>query len=92
MATPQHRNQQEEMDRHTRNALDAFVAEHVIHILGKPAGLQKVQVRQVGEWGYRVNILIGPDAVAAKVAQSYFLKVDGDGNIVESTPKITRLD
>ena len=91
MATSQHRNQQEEMDRHKRNALDALLAEQVIHILGKPAGLHKVQVRQVGERGYRVNILIGPDVVAAKVAQSYFLKVDGDGNIVESTPKITRL-
>jgi hypothetical protein len=92
MATSQHRNQQEELDRHTRDARDAFVAEQVIHILGKPSGLQKVQVRQIGEWGYRVNILIGPDAVAAKVAQSYFLKVDDDGNIVESTPKITRQD
>jgi hypothetical protein len=32
---------------------------------------------------YRVNI---PRAASAKVAHSYFLKVDGDGNIIESTP------
>ena len=49
-----------------------------------------MQVRRVGERGYRVNILIGPDAASVKVGQSYFLKVDGDGKIVESTPKITR--
>ena len=49
-----------------------------------------VQVRLL--WGnyYRVNVCLGPDAASVKVAQSYFLKVDGDGNIVESTPKITR--
>ena len=90
MATTQQGHQQEEIDRHKRDALDALLTEQVIHILGKPAGLHKVQVRRVGERGYRVNILIGPDAASVKVGQSYFLKVDGDGKIVESTPKITR--
>jgi hypothetical protein len=49
MATTQQGNQQEEIDRHKRDALDALLTEQVIHILGKPAGLHKVQVRQVGE-------------------------------------------
>jgi len=77
---------------HQRQALDALLTEQVIHVLGKPAGLHKVQVRRLWEGGYRVNVLIGPDAASVKIAHSYFLKVDGDGNIVESTPKITRMN
>jgi hypothetical protein len=37
-----------------------------------------------------VNILVDLDAASAKVAYSYFLVADSDGNIVASTPKITR--
>jgi hypothetical protein len=40
---------------------------------------------------YRVNVLVGPDAASARVANSYFLVVDGDGAIVTSTPRLTRL-
>jgi hypothetical protein len=71
-------------------ALNALIAEQVVHILGKPEGLHQVQVRPL--WGnyFRVNVLIGADAASFRVANSYFLRADGDGNIVESTPKITR--
>jgi hypothetical protein len=37
-----------------------------------------------------VNVLVGAEAASAKVAHSYFLVADLDGNIVESTPTITR--
>ena len=37
-----------------------------------------------------MNIFVGADAASAKVAHSYFLVVDGDGRIVESTPKLTK--
>jgi hypothetical protein len=37
-----------------------------------------------------VNILVGLDAASVKVAHSYFLVADSDGNILASTPKITR--
>jgi hypothetical protein len=71
-------------------ALNALLAEQVVHTLGKPEGLHQVQVRRL--WGnyFRVNILIGADAASVRVANSYFLKADGEGNIVESTPKILR--
>ena len=90
MTTTQQGKQQNDMDQHNRETMDALIGEQVIHILGKPAGLHKVQVRRLWERHYRVNILIGPDAASVKVANSYFLKLDGDGNIVESAPKITR--
>ena len=71
-------------------ALNAHLAEQVVHLHGKPEGLYQVQVRKL--WGYyfRVNVLIGMDAASVRVANSYFLKADGEGNIVESTPAITR--
>ena len=71
-------------------ALNALIAEQVVHILGKPEGLHQVQVRPL--WGnyFRVNVLIGADAVTFRIANSYFVEGDNDGNIVKSTPKIAK--
>jgi hypothetical protein len=82
----QQKNRAEDLCR----ALNALIAEQVVHILGKPQDLHQVQVRKL--WGnyFRVNVLIGLDAASVRVANSYFLKADGEGNIVESTPTITR--
>jgi hypothetical protein len=78
------------MEQHTREKLNALIGEQVIHTLGKPAGLYKVQVRQLWEGRYRVNVLIGEDAAAAKIAGSYFVETDGGGNIVGSRPLIRK--
>jgi hypothetical protein len=48
------------------------------------------QVRPLWQDHYRVNVFIGADAASAKIAHSYFLVVNSDGNIIASTPKITR--
>ena len=84
----QHEEQQMGRDDHARQALNRLLAEQVIHAIGEPDGPYQVQVRPL--WGnyFRVNILVGPDAASVKVARSYFLRADGDGNIVESDPKI----
>jgi len=66
------------------------IGKHVIHTLGLPGDLYGVQVRHLWEDHFRVNILVGLDAASVKVAHSYFLVADSDGNIVASTPKITR--
>ena len=70
--------------------LHAVIGAQVLHTLGQPGDLHRVQVRPL--WGdhYRVNVLVGVDSVSAKVAHSYFLVADGDGNIVAATPEITR--
>jgi hypothetical protein len=67
-----------------------LIGEWVLQTLGEPAGLHGVQVRRLWEGHYRVNVLVGADAASAKVAHSYFLTADGDGDIVGSTPKITK--
>jgi len=83
-------NQNEDIEQHKRETLNALIGEQVIHTLGKPASLYKVQVRQLWEGRYRVNVLVGEDAASAKIAGSYFLEVDSGGNIVESRPTIRK--
>jgi hypothetical protein len=58
--------------------------------LGQPGDLHRVQVRWLWEDHYRVNVLLGVDAASAKVAHSYFLVADGDGNILASTLKLLK--
>jgi hypothetical protein len=71
-----------------RSHLQAVISKQVLRSLGEPEHLQVVQVRPL--WGvyYRVN---GPDSASITVAHSYFLETDGAGNILASTPAITRL-
>ena len=78
----------EKQDRQKRNAV---IGNHVIHALGQPGDLHRVQVRPL--WGdhYRVNVLVGVDAASARVAHSYFLLADGAGSILTSSPKLTRV-
>jgi hypothetical protein len=67
-----------------------LVGKHVLLGLGQPPGLHRVQVRELWQGRYRVNIFVGPDAASARVAHSYFLVVDTEGSVSHSTPPITR--
>jgi hypothetical protein len=49
-----------------------------------------VDVRQLWEQHYRVNVLVGVNLASARVAHSYFLVTDGDGNVVTAEPKLSR--
>jgi hypothetical protein len=79
-----------DLEQHRRELLDALIGQQVIHILGEPADLLRLQIRRLWQNHYRVNVVTGADAASAKIGESYFLKVDSDGNIVDSTPKITK--
>ena len=68
-----------------------LISKHVIHALGGPRNLHRLQVRHLWEDHYRVNILVGEDSASAKVAYSYFLVADTNGNILSSSPQIARL-
>jgi hypothetical protein len=89
--TPVKKQQPSTQDKEDRQAVDAAVGKQVIQALGHPAGLPKVQVHRLWEDHYRVNILTGADATSTRIANSYFLVTDNAGNIVNSTPKITRI-
>jgi hypothetical protein len=90
MSTQQQDNQHRDQEKQSRQQRKTAIGKQVIHTLGQPGHLHGVQVRHLWEDHYRVNILVGLDAASAKVAHSYFLVADSDGNIVASTPKITR--
>jgi hypothetical protein len=70
--------------------LEAVVRDNVLGGLGRPTGLHRVQVRCLWGMCYRVNIFVGDDAASARVAHSFFLEADGNGNILSSCPTITK--
>ena len=86
MATKQRDDPQTDADAR-RNAA---IGRHVLHGLGQPGALLRVDVRHLWEDHFRVNVVIGPDAASARIAHSYFLVADGAGNVLASTPKLTR--
>jgi hypothetical protein len=82
--------QDQAVERHCREMLTAIIGEQAMHTLGRPRHLLHVQVRWLWESYYRLNVFVGPDVTAGKVAHSYFLAADDEGNILSSTPPITR--
>ncbi|HZU36447.1 MAG TPA: hypothetical protein VFA18_11090 [Gemmataceae bacterium] len=86
---PQQAKPHTEHARQTKQ-LHAMIGHQVIQTLGQARNLHKLQVHHL--WGhcYRVNIVVGKDPLSVKIAHSFFLEVDGEGNILTSTPRITR--
>ena len=91
MPTTEQQKQDKDLEQRQHETKTVLIGEQVIHTLGVPDALHNVQVRRL--WGehYRVNIFIGADATTAKIANSYFVQADSGGNIVKSSPKITKL-
>jgi hypothetical protein len=77
-------------DRLKQEQRQALLGEHVLRALGRPDGLWGVQVRGLWADHYRVNVFVGVDVGSSRVAHSYFLETDGEGNVVAATPAITR--
>ena len=73
------------------NTRHVLIGNHVLSALGKPANLLQIQVRPLWDERYRVNVLVGPHVASARVANSFFLTVDEDGNVITSTPPIEKL-
>jgi hypothetical protein len=73
MATKQDEERHANQEKHARQRRNAVVGKHVIHTLGQPGELFRVQVRQLWQDHSQVNVQVGVDAASAKVAHSYFL-------------------
>jgi hypothetical protein len=78
------------LERHRRETLTAIIGEQAMCTLGEPRYFLQAQVRWLWEGYYRLNVYVGPDVASARVAHSYFLVADDEGNITSSTPTITR--
>ncbi len=75
---------------HVRNMLNAIVGKEVMRLLGEPDDLLLVQVRPLWDFYYRVNVFVGTSTVVAKIAKSYFVQTDREGEIVSSSPEILK--
>jgi hypothetical protein len=94
MATPSPALPDEEAasaKRSRAERLAAAVGVSVVNTLGRPAGLYRVSATRLWENFYRVNVLTGADAVSSRIAHSFFVAANEQGNVIESTPPITRL-
>jgi hypothetical protein len=71
-------------------ALDALIRAWILDTLGEPEGGYLIQVRHLWDAHFRVNVVVGLDGASPRIAHSYFLVADDDGDIVASTPEISR--
>ena len=76
------------VESHERKLRKTLIGQQVLHALGEPPDLLKVQVRPLWGDNYRVNVIVGADAAGAKIPHSYFVVADGDGNVLSATPTI----
>jgi hypothetical protein len=67
-----------------------IIVRQIVQTLGRPVALYRVEVRHLWEKQYRVNVFVGADAASTRIAHSFFLSTDEDGNIIASAPAITR--
>jgi hypothetical protein len=70
---------------------EAIISGHVLHALGQPSNLHRVQVHALWNACYRVNVFVGPDATSSRLAHSFFVVTDEGGTVVATTPRIDRL-
>jgi hypothetical protein len=70
--------------------LSDLIGGEVLQSLGTPSGLRGVRVKRLWEDHYRANVVVGEDALSAKVAHSFFVVADSSGKIVTSEPAIQR--
>jgi len=93
---PQRTHTQEERaphaarEEHELMRREGVVRAGVLRNLGLPWDLRRVDVRPVSPTSYRVNVFTGNDAASSRLAHSFFLRADDDGNILSSSPPIAR--
>ena len=97
MATTEQRTQEKDvrernrkLEAQQRETFHAIIAEQVMHSLGQPKDLIEIQVRPLWDDRYRVNVFAGANVTSCRVANSYFLVTDSNGNIIEARPTIEK--
>jgi hypothetical protein len=81
-----------ERSREKTQLAEETVTDHVrgqvLRALGEPDDRYEIRVRRLWEDHYRANVFLGEGLACGRIAYSYFLVADGDGNIVESSPAL----
>jgi hypothetical protein len=68
----------------------AALCRFVINLLGRPRDLFRVSAVRLWENQFRVNVQTGADITSVRIAHSFFVAADEDGNVVASVPPIAR--
>ena len=91
MATKQQEKEPADSPKQEAPPRNALIGKRVLHSLGRPENFDRVQVRTL--WGdyFRVNVLVDAQVASVKIAHSFFVLADADGNILSCNPKLTRL-
>jgi hypothetical protein len=87
----QHVNEDTDAIQSVGEAVSDSIKKQVVRSLGMPVDLLSVQVRSVGGERYRVNVVVGKSFASSRIANSFFLTADAEGNILTSSPKILPL-
>ena len=82
--------QREAERRQASGRLEDAVAAGVMRDLGRPADFLRAGARLLWDSYYRVNVFAGPNVASARIAHSFFLEADAAGNVLTSTPPVTR--
>lgn len=83
--TPSPRTEESE-----REARRAVITTQILRLLDLLPGAVTMHVRDLWKDHYRVNVLTGQDALSHRITESYFIHVDDNGQILTSTPPVTR--
>jgi hypothetical protein len=62
----------------------------LLAVLGRPPGLYRVAILPLWQNYYRVNVFIGDDPTAVRIAHSYFVEAGDGGRIVTAVPPVVR--
>ena len=90
MSSPTEEPESREMQR-DRPRPTAAIQSSVLASLGRPPRLYRVAVVPLWLNYYRVNVFVGPEPTAVRIAHSYFVTADEAGRLLTITPPLTRL-
>lgn len=86
--------QEQERDKELKQQQAAIrnerIVKQVMDTIGPAIDLREVRVRRLWADRYRVNVFLGTDVTNSRIAHSYFVQADAEGNILDSNPKMVR--
>lgn len=91
MPTKQQEKEPADLPKQEAPSRNAIIGKRLLHALGRPNNFGRMQVRSL--WGdyFRVNVLVDSDVASVRIAHSFFVLADADGNILSCNPKLTKM-
>ena len=90
MPTKEPSQQQAEAAERAQERRNGVIVGQLMQTLGRPTTLYRVEMRHLWDGYYRANVFVGATVTSTRIAHSFFLTADEEGNIVASIPDISR--